>query len=99
MLGVTVLAASPRLPFDEAISIGGKLSFPFRRALIWLLELGILRTLACHFHHPNSSTLATVDAVLGTIQVIGQVFLCLMTANTLQCQMASVINIEGGAPG
>jgi len=99
MLGVTLLTVSPRLPFDKAVSIGGKLSFPFRRALIWLMALGIVRTLSCHLHHPDSSVLAASDAVLGTIQVVGQVFLCLTTAYILQSQMSSVINIEGGAPG
>lgn len=103
MMGIAAVAIAPRVPSDSnmfpSLSIGGRLSFPFRRALIWLIAIGIVRTLACHLHHPDSSVLAAIDGVLGTVQVVGQSFLCMTTAYILQCQMETVINIDGGSPG
>lgn len=99
MIGVALITIVPRLPFDTNLSIGGRLSFPFRRALVWLISIGIIRTLSCHLHHPKSVSLAVVDAILGTVQAVGQSFLCLTTAYILRCQMQGVIHIEGGGPG
>ena len=101
MLGVAILAIAPRLPFDDTsrVSLGGQLSYPFRRALLSLIAIGVFRTLSCHLHHPESKVLALTDVVLGTIQVLGQTFLCLTTAYILQFQMQNFVNIEGGRPG
>ena len=114
MLGVAAIAILPRVPSDitHNSSIGGRLSLPFRRALVWLIGIGIVRTLACHLITVDQSVgelntdsskiasiLAIVDATLATIQITGQSFLCLTTAYIMQCQMEGIINIEGGSPG
>ena len=94
-LGVAALAVGPRMPFDKPneLAIGGRLSHPFRRALLGLVVLGAIRVVFCHILFPSWSLL---DAVLGTIHVVGQSFLCLTTAYLLQCQLSSVINISPG---
>lgn len=113
ILGVACTAIVPRLPSDDrnVYSIGGRLSGPFRRALVALVTIGILRVSVCHFLFPfaaddnNNSTTPTttffhaVDGILDAIQVVGQSFLCLTTAYLLQCKLSNYINIEGGAPG
>ena len=50
MAGVAAVAILPRVPSDiiHDSRIGGRLSLPFRRALLWLIGIGIVRTLACH---------------------------------------------------
>ena len=114
MVGVAAVAVLPRVPSDTLSSstrVGGRLSHPFRRALLWLVAIGFVRNISCHLwlamsHMTNgseattttssSSLLTIADAILGTTQVVGQNFLCLTTAYLLQCQLATVINIEGG---
>lgn len=99
-LGVAAVAIAPRMPSDEnlfpSLSVGGRLSFPFRRALVFLVCLGVVRVFACHVHHPNSSQLAAIDGVLGTIHVVGQSFLCMTTAYILECKLENYINVEPG---
>ena len=94
-LGVAVLAVGPRMPFDKPheLSIGGRLSFPYRCALLGLVALGMIRVVVCHIVFPSFSSL---DAVLGTIHVVGKSFLCLTTAYLLQVQLSAVINISPG---
>lgn len=114
MLGVAAIAILPRVPSDTTHNsrIGGRLSLPFRRALLWLIGIGIVRTLACHlvavdqaagevnaYSSTISHILTIADAALATIQITGQSFLCLTTAYIMQCQMEGIINIEGGRPG
>ncbi|CAB9518079.1 expressed unknown protein [Seminavis robusta] len=103
MVGVAAVAVLPRVPSDTSSrSIGGRLSLPFRRALLFLAIVGLVRTLSCHLllaHRSETMLLKVADAVLGTIQVVGQNFLCLTTAYILQCQLETVINIDGGSPG
>lgn len=115
MVGVAAVAVLPRVPSDTLSSssrVGGRLSHPFRRALVWLVVIGFIRNVSCHLwlamSHMTKGTEATAgssslltiaDAILGTLQVAGQNFLCLTTAYLLQCQLATVINIEGGRPG
>lgn len=99
-LGIAAVAILPRMPSDESnCTVGGKLSYPFRRALLGLTMIGIIRTIGFHLHHPNSVFLRTLDVALGTLHVVGQSFLCLTTAYILQCQLSNFINIEGGTPG
>mmetsp|Transcript_3233 Transcript_3233/g.9195 ORF Transcript_3233/g.9195 Transcript_3233/m.9195 type:complete len:310 (+) Transcript_3233:1175-2104(+) len=93
-LGVATLAVAPRMPFDDARTVGGKLSFPFRRALLALVAIGMFRVVVCHILFPGLSSL---DAILGTTHVIGQSFLCLTTAYLLQLQLSQVINITPGS--
>mmetsp|Transcript_8392 Transcript_8392/g.13888 ORF Transcript_8392/g.13888 Transcript_8392/m.13888 type:complete len:299 (-) Transcript_8392:112-1008(-) len=99
-LGVAAVAIAPRMPSDDnlfpSFSVGGRLSFPFRRALVFLVCLGVIRVLVCHVHHPNSMQLAAIDGVLGTVHVVGQSFLCLATAYLLECKLENYINIEPG---
>ena len=99
-LGVAVLTVAVRMPLDRnvcpSLSIGGQLSYPFRRALVGLVVIGVVRILACHLHHFDSTLLGTIDGVLGVIHVVGQAFLCLATAYILQCQLENYINIEPG---
>jgi len=110
ILGVACAAIAPRLPSDDhdRYSIGGRLSGPFRRALVVLVTIGIARVSVCHFlfpfdDHSNNSPTATffhaVDMILDAIQVVGQSFLCLTTAYLLQCKLSNYINIDGGVPG
>uniref|UniRef100_A0A7S2UNU4 Uncharacterized protein n=1 Tax=Attheya septentrionalis TaxID=420275 RepID=A0A7S2UNU4_9STRA len=96
-LGVAALAVGPRMPFDnpDTLSIGGRLSFPFRRGLLGLVVLGIVRVIVCHILFPDLSS-SLLDAILGTIHVVGQSFLCLTTAYLLQVQLSTVINISPG---
>lgn len=94
---MAVLAIGPRMPFDipSKRTIGGRLSFPFRRALLALVLLGMTRVVVCHVLFPGWSTF---DAILGTIHVAGQSFLCLTTtAYLLQIQLSNVINITPGS--
>lgn len=99
-LAIAAVAILPRMPTDHSgCTIGGKLSHPFRRALVGLLIIGVVRVFGCHLHHPDSSFLRLADGVLGTLHVIGQSFLCLTTAYILRCQLCEFINIEGGTPG
>ena len=95
MMGAAAVAVVPRQPLDRAgcCVVGGNLSNPFRRAILWFAGFGLIRTLACHFHHPDSVLLATIDGVLGTIQTTGQTFLCLTTAYLLQTQLSCMINV------
>ena len=73
-LGVALLAVGPRMPFDKPseIGVGGRLSYPFRRALLVLVALGATRVIFCHILFPSWSL---CDALLGTIHVVGQSFL------------------------
>ena len=95
-LGVATLAVGPRMPFDKPneLAIGGRLSYPFRRSLLGLVILGAIRVVLCHIFFPGWSML---DAVLGTVHVVGQSFLCLTTAYLLQVQLSNVINISPGS--
>ena len=95
-MGVAALTIGPRMPSDDTdkvFSIGGRLSHPFRRALLALVVLGLFRTVVCHMLYPN---LVYLDAILSTIHVVGQSFLCLTTAYLLQVQLSDVINITPG---
>lgn len=100
-LGIAAIAIVPRMPSDKhPWTIGGRLSFPFRRALIGLVIIGLLRVICFHTVPIDSNQLLlALDAIFGTINVIGQSFLCLTTPYLLQRQLSNYINIEGGAPG
>jgi len=99
-IGIVALAIMPRMPMDLPNTIGGDLSHPFRKALLGLVAIGIIRVLGCHVYHPDDAPLLrAVDTILGTVYVVGQSFLCLTTAYILQCKMVDYIYIEGGVPG
>lgn len=113
-LGIAAIAVIPRMPFEGSNnnygsssnscmagrSIGGRLSNPFRKVMLFLVAIGLVRVVGCHLHlTPDSTTLLVTDTVLGTIHVVGQSFLCLTTAYILQKQLAQYINIPGGRPG
>lgn len=98
-IGLAAIVVLPRMPFDEVGTIGGRLSFPFRRALLMLVIIGLIRVMSCHIRPITASWMLILDGVLGTIHVVGQSFLCLTTAYLLQCQLVDYINIEGGRPG
>jgi len=99
-IGIVALAILPRMPLDLPGTIGGDLSHPFRKALLGLVIIGVVRVLGCHVYHPDDAPwLRWVDIVLGTIHVVGQSFLCLTTAYILQCKVVDFIYIEGGKPG
>mmetsp|Transcript_7006 Transcript_7006/g.19632 ORF Transcript_7006/g.19632 Transcript_7006/m.19632 type:complete len:295 (+) Transcript_7006:97-981(+) len=107
-IGVAIVATGPRMPSDDSQkwTVGGKLSHPFRKALLHLVAIGLIR-LVC-FHHilfpyldleqQDNQIWNVLDAILGIIHVVGQSFLCLTTAYLLQSQLSNVINI-GGRPG
>jgi hypothetical protein len=98
-VGIAAVAILPRMPSDpqrDFFSVGGKLSYPFRRALLALVAIGTIRVLGCHLHHPNSKFLRICDGVLGTLHVVGQSFLCMTTAYILQGQLSDYINIKPG---
>lgn len=102
-LAIAAIAILPRMPFDDDdfLTIGGNVSYPFRRALLGLIFIGIIRVIGCHFlpQNPDAPFFKTMDSMLGTIHVVGQSFLCLTTAYLLQRQLCQHINIEGGVPG
>jgi hypothetical protein len=100
-LGIAAIAVVPRMPSDSHIwAIGGKLSFPFRRSLLGLIILGLVRAICFHVRPIDANEfLLALDGIFGTIHVIGQSFLCLTTAYLLQRQLVNYINLEGGAPG
>ena len=101
-LGIIAVAVVPRMPSDRhRWTVGGRLSFPFRRALLWLVCIGLFRVVCFHLVPIDSSStyIIAMDSTFETIQVIGQSFLCLTTAYILQRQLANYINIEGGGPG
>ena len=83
-LGVAFLATGPRMPFDPPFlksgrsCIGGKLSHPFRRALLGLVVLGMIRILICHvlFSRTLNKTIQILDELFSTIEIVGQSFLC-----------------------
>ena len=85
--------------------VGGRLSHPYRKALLLLVTIEVIR-LVC-FHHivfpyldvDKHYVLGFVDAVIGIVHVVGQSFLCLTTAYLLQCQLVQVINIGTSRPG
>jgi len=115
-LGIAAVAILPRMPGDSSVSnysIGGKLSYPFRRALIGLVCVGWIRVLGCHVLFSSAlmgetdgtfsssinnnsavSMIKLVDAMLGTIHVVGQTFLCLTTAYLLQRQLSDFVNVD-----
>ena len=115
-MGVAAMAILPRMPSDHIFdnddhddgrqcrsnmrTIGGKLSYPFRRALLALISVGMIRVLCFHVILPldddqsNNKVVVVLDATLATIHVIGQSFLCLTTAYLLQCQLVNYINID-----
>jgi hypothetical protein len=96
-LVIAAVAVLPRMPSDASgCTIGGKLSHPFRRSLIFLVGINVIRVVGCHLHHPDSLQLKTLDLILGTTHVVGQSFLCLTTAYILQCQLSNYININPG---
>lgn len=104
MLGIAAVAVLPRMPSDtEQWTIGGRLSFPFRRALLFLIGISLARLFCFHvviaLDDSTRGILVAMDAALETVHVIGQTFLCLTTAYLLQRQLSNYINIEGGAPG
>ena len=102
MLGIAAVAVLPRMPSDtQRWTIGGRLSFPFRRALLILVAISLFRVVCFHVISIDSTSLylLELDAALGTVHVIGQTFLCLTTAYLLQRQLSNYINIEGSAPG
>ena len=92
-------------------TIGGKLSYPFRRALLALISIGMIRVICFHVliqpsldddQSSNNKVVVVFDATFATIHVIGQSFLCLTTAYLLQCQLVNYINIDpnyGNKPG
>ena len=103
-LGILAVAILPRMPSDDPhrLTVGGQLSFPFRRALLALVSIGLFRLICFHLvpmDDSSSKYLVAIDSMFETLQVIGQSFLCLTTAYLLQRQLADYINIEGGAPG
>lgn len=86
-------------------NVGGRLSRPFRKSMLCLPGLSIFRIFSCHTFEgfmnqqidDESHVVTTrfiLDAMLGTIQVVGQNFLCLTTAYILQLQLQMVINFR-----
>lgn len=99
-IGIAAVAIIPRMPSDEGgCTIGGNLSHPFRRALLVLIAIGLVRVIGCHITNKDTAMLRLVDAILGTTHVVGQSFLCLTMAYIMQCELVNHVNIEGGVPG
>ena len=105
-VGIVLMALLPRMPSDQGndLSVGGKLSNPFRKGLLALVIIGLIRVVC--FHHilfpyldvEKDSFWSVVDSVLGILHTSGQSFLCLTTAYLLQCQLSTFINL-GARPG
>jgi hypothetical protein len=101
MVGVAFLSLGPKMPSDpkSPCIVGGRLSHPFRRALLALVILAISRDLIFGLLLDNESSSALLkfsDSFLGTIFTVGQAFLCVSSAYLLQCQLSNVINVHPG---
>jgi hypothetical protein len=98
MVGVGFICLSPRMPSDpkHGCTIGGRISFPFRRAFLALVVLAMAREMVCHLVHDNSIFFKVFDGVLGTMFTVGQCFMCMTTAYLLQDQLTAVISIQPG---
>eukprot|EP00545_Synedropsis_sp_CCMP1620_P003229 CAMPEP_0119025038 /NCGR_PEP_ID=MMETSP1176-20130426/33033_1 /TAXON_ID=265551 /ORGANISM="Synedropsis recta cf, Strain CCMP1620" /LENGTH=283 /DNA_ID=CAMNT_0006980483 /DNA_START=90 /DNA_END=941 /DNA_ORIENTATION=+ len=90
----------PSDPPKSPCTIGGRLSHPFRRALLALVILAISRDLIFgileHTDKSSSAFLKVLDSFIGTIFTVGQAFLCMSTAYLLQCQLSNMVNINPG---
>ena len=85
MVGVAFLSLGPKMPSDpkSPCIVGGRLSHPFRRALLALVILAISRDLIFGLLLDNESSSALLkfsDSFLGTIFTVGQAFLCVSSA-------------------
>jgi hypothetical protein len=71
-LGIAAIAVVPRMPSDSHLwAIGGKLSFPFRRSLLGLIILGLVRVICFHVRPVDANEfLLALDGIFGTIHVI-----------------------------
>ena len=69
-IGIVALAILPRMPLDDVETIGGDLSHPFRKALLGLVIIGVIRVLGCHVYHPNDDVpfFHMADVVFGALR-------------------------------
>jgi hypothetical protein len=95
--GVAAVAVLPRQHIDRTRwSIGGKLSYSFRKFLLALVAINFVRLLLKDSSIKNQFQL--LRDLLGTLQQVGNTFLCFLTPYLLQTWLAQLINI-GGRPG
>jgi hypothetical protein len=90
-IGVALVAIVPRLPNDPPFpfSIGGNLSFHFRRVLLGLTMSITIRTLFF-----EKSSVDVIRYPLQTLESFLRSFLCLLTPYLMQCQLQNRINIS-----
>ena len=95
--GVAAVAIVPRQHIDHTrCSIGGSLSYSFKRLLIGLLVINFVRLLLKDTSIKHEVQL--LRDILGIIQQVGNSFLCYLSPYILQTWLANLINL-GGRPG
>jgi hypothetical protein len=94
---VAFICVEPRMPSDpKGCSIGGRMSSPFRRALLGLLLLATTRFVISKMLDMALFHVALIDGILVTCFNVGLSFLCMITSYILQCQLTNLINIHPG---
>jgi hypothetical protein len=97
MIWIVFVCVEPRMPSNpKGCSIGGRLSSPFRRALLGLVLFASLRLILCTLFDMTLLFFVIVDGILVTIFNLGLSFLCMTTSYVLQCQLTDLINIQPG---
>ena len=92
--GVALAALLPRLPYDPpGFHIGGDVSHGFRKLLLFLVGINIVRMLLLT---PDNEWNGFGD-FLGTIEVTGLTFLCFLTTYALQHGLSCYFNINPGS--
>ena len=94
---VLAISVVPRQHIDRTkCSVGGDLSRPFRRLLLFLVALNFIRMVLKDSNIPLEFRI--VADVLGILQHFGTSFLCFLTPYILQKFLVPFVNI-GGRPG
>lgn len=95
ILGVTLIAVSPRLPFDKKWGVGGNLSRNFRLLLLAIVAINFSR-LFLSGNETYSPELGFFSDTLGVVEVTGLSFLCYLTPYILETKLADYINLRPG---
>jgi hypothetical protein len=104
VVGVAAAAVMPRQPSDHhgRCTVGGRLSSSFRRLLLFIVGLKVVRmvTLATTTTTTPTNGVVSISTrfgdLLGVIEVTGLTFLCFLTAFVLQRGLAQFFHIVPG---
>lgn len=89
---VAAAAVLPRMPLDKPVSIGGTLSRPFRKLILFAAGLNLLRHSVEKLMQEDSAAWFLVCATEG----VALAFLSLLTPYLLRVYMSTRINFPGG---